>query len=226
MFCGGPDAREKKREARREAILQAALELFLEKGYESTTLSDVVGRSGGSLATLYELFENKSGLLRALVDRKCGTLVQRIDAAVSAHQAPREALREIAESMFDKIVCPESTALFKAALAQPDLGPQLYQAGPATSQARIAEFLALKAKDGVFEFDDAFVAAGMFHQMMFGQFHQKLIFGLTVELSAEEKEAHIDRVLTGFFKMYAVASPGGAGEPLKAGKPATGEGRG
>jgi hypothetical protein len=38
--------------------------------------------------------------------------------------------------------------------------------------------------------------------MMFGQFHQKLIFGLPVELTPEEKAQHIDRVLTAFFKMY------------------------
>src|SRR4028118_2290815 len=99
MLCPGVENRESKREARREAILTAAHDLFLEKGYEATTLSDVVRRSGGSLATLYELFENKPGLLRALVDRKCGAMAQRIDDAVSAERAPREALREIAGFM-------------------------------------------------------------------------------------------------------------------------------
>jgi AcrR family transcriptional regulator len=202
MFCRGSDGRENKREARREAILTAAHELFLEKGYEATTLGDVVRRSGGSLATLYELFENKPGLLRALVTNKCGAMAQRIDDAVSAKRAPREALREIADFMFDKIVCRDSTALFKAALAQPDLGPQLYRAGPETGQAKVAEFLALKATEGAFEFDDPLEAAGMFNQMMFGHFHQKLIFGLPVELTADEKAQHIDRVLTAFFKMY------------------------
>lgn len=202
MLCPEACGRESKREARREAILQAAHDLFLEKGYEATTLSDVVRCSGGSLATLYELFENKPGLLRALVARKCGQMVQRIDDAVSAKRAPREALREIADFMFDKIVCPDSTALFKAAMAQPDLGPQLYQAGPATSQAKVAEFLALKAEEGVFELEDPFFAAGMFHQMMYGHFHQRLIFGLPVELTAEAKATHIDQVLTAFFRIY------------------------
>ena len=202
MFCPGSEGRESKREARREAILQAAHDLFLEKGYEATTLGDVVRRSGGSLATLYELFENKPGLLRALVTTKCGAMAQRIDDVVSAKRAPREALREIADFMFDKIVCPDSTALFKAALAQPDLGPQLYRAGPETGQAKVAEFLALKAQEGSLAIDDPHEAAGMFHQMMFGHFHQKLIFGLPVALTPEEKARHIDRVLTAFFKMY------------------------
>jgi AcrR family transcriptional regulator len=202
MFCQGPDARETKRQARREAILQAAHDLFLEKGYEATTLGDVVRRSGGSLATLYELFENKPGLLRALVNRRCNQMAERIDDTVSAHLSPREALREIAGFMFDKIVCSESTALFKAAMAQPGLGPQLYEAGPATGQAKIAEFLAHKARDGALEIDNPLEAARMFHQMMFGHFHQLLIFGLPVELTPDEKARHIDRVLTAFFRIY------------------------
>ena len=52
-----------KREARRDAMLDAALELFLERGYGAISLTDVVKRSGGSLATLYELFGGKLGLL-------------------------------------------------------------------------------------------------------------------------------------------------------------------
>ena len=202
MFCRGAESKESKREARREAILTAAHDLFLEKGYEATTLSDVVRRSGASLATLYELFENKPGLLRALVTDKCGAMAQRIDDAVSAKREPREALREIADFMFDKIVCPDSTALFKAALAQPDLGPQLYRAGPETGQAKVAEFLAIQAGAGTLEVDDPMEAAGIFNQMTYGHFHQKLIFGLPVELSADQKARHIDRVLSAFFKIY------------------------
>jgi hypothetical protein len=37
---------------------------------------------------------------------------------------------------------------------------------------------------------------------MYGHFHQKLIFGLPVTLTPDEKARHIDRVLTAFFKMY------------------------
>lgn len=213
MLCRGVDGREAKREARREAILHAAHDLFLEKGYEATTLSDVVRRSGGSLATLYELFENKPGLLRALVTGKCSVMAGRIDEAVSAHGSPREALRQIANFMFDKIVCPDTTALFKAAMAQPDLGPQLYQAGPATGQAKIAEFLAAQAEEGVFAFDDPLAAAGMFHQMMFGHFHQRLIFGLPVDITAEEKADHIDKVLAAFFRIYGLGQGAGSSPP-------------
>jgi AcrR family transcriptional regulator len=183
MLCGGRASREGKREVRRQAMLAAAHHLFVEKGYEATTLSDVVGRSGGSLATLYEMFENKPGLLRALVEERCTVMNEAIDRAISSHQPPREALTEIAARMFDKILDPQSTALFKAALAQPELGRLLYEAGPATGQAKVAEYLALQAEE-------------------FGHYHHKLLFGIPVELRAEEREEHFDRVMAAFFKIY------------------------
>jgi AcrR family transcriptional regulator len=209
MICPGAGQREKKRELRRQAILSAARELFLEKGYEATTLNDVVRRSGGSLATLYEMFENKPGLLRAMVHEHCTLISDTIDRAISAHQPPREALWAITEHMFAKIIDPQATALFKAALAQPDLGRQLYEAGPATGQAKVAEYLALQAEEGLMDIEDPVEAAQTFFQMMFGHFHQKILFGVPVELNPEERVRHFDRVLGAFLKIYGRTSTHG-----------------
>ena len=205
---------ETRREVRKQAILTAAHDLFLEKGYEATTLGDVVRRSGGSLATLYELFENKPGLLRALVTARCTRINEAIDNAVALHLPPREALRGISEHMFDKILDPQAASLFKAALAQPDLGPQLYQAGPAAAQEHVAEYLREQAAEGVLEVDDPQTASQFFFQLMFGHFHHKLIFGMEVVLTPDEKAAHIERVLTAFLRIYGKSDEvrGGEGE--------------
>ena len=182
--------------------MAAAYDLFLEKGYEATTLSDIVGRSGGSLATLYEMFENKPGLLRALVCDRCSQVSDTIDQAVSSQRRPRQALRDIAEYMFDKIIDPNAIALFKAALAQPELARKLYEAGPANGQAKVAEYLALQSKAGHLNVDDPVFAAQLFFQMMFGHFHQQLLFGAPVTLTAAGKAQHFDKVLAAFFKIY------------------------
>lgn len=203
LGCGH---RERKRGIRREAILAAAYELFLEKGYEATTLSDIVGRSGGSLATLYEMFENKPGLLRILVLDRCSQIHEKIDRAVSSQKPAREALREIAEFMFDKIIDPNNAALFKAALAQPELGRKLYEAGPANGQAKVADYLALQSNNGHLSIDDPVFAAQLFFQMMFGHFHQQLLFGVPVTLTAADKSRHFDKVLAAFFRIYGPES--------------------
>src|SRR3546814_11345443 len=69
--------RSSPRERRQSAILDAAESLFLEQGYERTSLAEIVKRSGGSLATLYELFGNKQGLLRAIATRWCDEVMLR-----------------------------------------------------------------------------------------------------------------------------------------------------
>ena len=206
MVILGCGHRETKREIRRDAILAAASELFLEKGYEATTLSDIVGRSGGSLATLYEMFENKPGLLRALVGDRCSQVSDTFDRVLSSEMPARDALRAIAEYKFEKVIDPNATALFKAALAQPDLARKLYEAGPANGEAMLAEYLASQSKAGNLSVDDPLFAAQMFFQMMFGHFHQQLLFGVPLTLSATEKARHFDKVLDAYFKIYGPAA--------------------
>lgn len=59
-----------KASIRHERIVEIATKLFLQNGYEKTSLSDVVAISGGSMASLYKFFGNKEGLFTAVVKRK------------------------------------------------------------------------------------------------------------------------------------------------------------
>lgn len=69
-----PRARRQKRtykpaEERKQEILDCALNLFAERGYHVTSISDVCERAGIGRATLYQYFEDKRALLRALAER-------------------------------------------------------------------------------------------------------------------------------------------------------------
>jgi AcrR family transcriptional regulator len=59
--------RVRSQEKRRE-IVAAAAELFVELGYEHTTMSAISERVGGSKATLYGYFASKEELLRAVLE--------------------------------------------------------------------------------------------------------------------------------------------------------------
>lgn len=50
-------------------ILDAAKELFLSKGYEETSISDIMERVGGAKGMFYRFFESKQEAMRALGDR-------------------------------------------------------------------------------------------------------------------------------------------------------------
>ncbi|MCG8272784.1 TetR/AcrR family transcriptional regulator [Aquamicrobium sp. NLF2-7] len=54
---------------RREQICEAALDLFLEKGFASTTIRDICGRSGVNHASIYDYVANKNDALRRLLNQ-------------------------------------------------------------------------------------------------------------------------------------------------------------
>ncbi|MGH6781340.1 MAG: TetR/AcrR family transcriptional regulator, partial [Sphingomonadaceae bacterium] len=90
-----------RRERRRQAMMDAARELFVERGYDAVSLSEIVKRSGGSLATLYELFENKAGLLGAIVANKRFGTHEQIDALIARGGVPAVMIKEIAEILIE-----------------------------------------------------------------------------------------------------------------------------
>ncbi len=59
--------RERERLARRQAILTAAYELFVEKGYDATTMDDIAERAELSKPTLYAHFKNQDELYLVIV---------------------------------------------------------------------------------------------------------------------------------------------------------------
>lgn len=50
-------------------ILGAAQELFLAKGYEETTITDIMKSAGGAKGMFYRFFESKEEIMQALGDR-------------------------------------------------------------------------------------------------------------------------------------------------------------
>lgn len=202
--CGG---RENKREIRREAIISAAYDLFLEKGYEATTLGDVVSRSGGSLATLYAMFENKPGLLRAMVNHRCGSLSATLEAAMTGEEPVQDGLRQIGQHMYEELLNSRAVALKRVVIAQsllqPELGRLLYESGPAAGQQRVAEYLERKMHAGELRLADSVAASQMFIQMIMGHFQQLLLMGQQDLPSEEDKANHLEFALSAFMQIYA-----------------------
>ena len=56
-------------ETRRNQICDAALSLFLEKGFDATTIRDICARSGVNQASIYDYIANKNDILRRLLNK-------------------------------------------------------------------------------------------------------------------------------------------------------------
>src|SRR3954454_21461909 len=77
--------RERKKRETREALARAGLQLFVERGYDETTLAEIADAAGVSTRTIFAYFPGKEdilfsrieamrdALIRALAERPDGT---------------------------------------------------------------------------------------------------------------------------------------------------------
>ncbi|WP_374406477.1 TetR/AcrR family transcriptional regulator [Pelagerythrobacter sp.] len=103
---------------RRQAIVEAARTLFIEQGYERTTLGHIVEHAGGSMATVYKLFGNKDGLLEAVVFEKAASGEALIREAAACGLDPEGTLHRIADALHDKFLDPDGVALVRIVIAR------------------------------------------------------------------------------------------------------------
>ena len=155
-----------RRSERRRAMIAAAEALFLEQGYEATSLSAIVKRSGGSLATLYELFGNKQGLLRAIIEmRKETDLLPLCDGECPA-DPPAVLLRRYAHQVYNHITNPDSIALKRIVvmetLRDPEFASQIYNDIHLPSVQNLADLFSRLDARGDARIDNPYAAAELF----------------------------------------------------------------
>lgn len=101
VFSTAPTGGRKKRgegHTRREEILQAAKELFLEQGYDQTTIRRIADRVGVSAPALYLYFQDKEQMMLALCDQTFGHLIQSIGEIEKTVADPRQRIRQFGEA--------------------------------------------------------------------------------------------------------------------------------
>nr|WP_293858711.1 TetR/AcrR family transcriptional regulator [Sphingomonas sp. SCN 67-18] len=155
-----------RREDRRRAILDAAEALFLDQGFERTSLAAIVKCSGGSLATLYEHFSNKRGLLRAVLDRRRDENLDDHARLIDAAADPADALRALAHWIHDYFIDPRSVAMMRImigeSLRDPQFARDLHRDVHLVHVHKLAEVFRRWTAEGKARFEDADAAAELY----------------------------------------------------------------
>jgi AcrR family transcriptional regulator len=123
-FTMDPTSDTLRLDRRRAAVICAARHLFVEQGYERTTLAEIVTRAGGSLSTVYKLFGNKDGLLEAVIRENAVSGETLVRDAEASQLSPVETLRRIAEGLHEHFLDPEVIALVRIVIARSISEPQ------------------------------------------------------------------------------------------------------
>ncbi len=101
---GEPKGRAPQRQRGRDRVAQlieAAAALFLEKGYDATTMTEIAGRAGASIGSLYLFFPTKPAIVVALVTALADELSDRLDRLRPLLDG--KPARDVASAVFDEL---------------------------------------------------------------------------------------------------------------------------
>lgn len=195
---------------RRARYLAAARRRFVERGYDGTTMDDIVADVGGSKATLYRYFPTKEDLVGGLI-------TEALDRSSADQGGPaiedmplREALTRLGRITHDVVVGEPAVAMLRLAMGEvhrfPELAQALWQVGPARSYARFHAFLEQRCDAGELDVPDRQFAAEQFLATIAGHIQLKVAMGIAQAPTDAERAARVASAVETFLARYAVDS--------------------
>jgi AcrR family transcriptional regulator len=193
---------------RRRRMLAAATRLFIERGFDGTSVDEIIQAVGGSKTTLYSAFGNKQGLFAAVV----ADVTTRLDAAINLGGAPGagrrppvEILTAVGGAAMGIVLSEEVIGLYRLAVAEarryPDLARSFWETGPSGAQASLAAYLADATAHGELAVDDPQEAAELFLGMLL----DRGTLALSLGVQAPPTKAAIERRVAAATKVFLAA---------------------
>ncbi len=148
---GISERKEREKLEMRDLILQAATELFVERGYDDTSIRTIAEKIEYSPATIYLYFKDKPELFHAMMDHAFANLIDKF-RQVDLQAAPLDRLRQLGE------------VYMKFALENPALYDLMFIMRKPMDHVECAE-----------DFDCGFQAYNFLHQIMLDCMEQNLV---------------------------------------------------
>ena len=95
---------ERNKQAKRATLLQSAFDLFVDKGFQETTISDISKRSGLAKGTFYLYFRDKYDLRDQLVARKSGQLLKEASEQIKTSREQPAGFEKYLFTLLDSIL--------------------------------------------------------------------------------------------------------------------------
>ena len=165
--------------ARDERVITVAVTLLVSEGFDALTFDRVAAEAGVAKRTLYSVFGDRAGLVRAATRRQHAYE----DADRDADHDLRSACRTVAA----RLLGDEAVGIHRAVLAaaDPALAEEFYREGPERAQAFLARHLPAESD----------VSAVLLFAALLGEPHRRRLLRLADAPTPDEIAAHVDAVL-------------------------------
>jgi len=205
---GGRPTREEA-EARDLRLLDVATRLFMERGFDGTSIDAVAEAAGVSKPTVYARYHDKRDLFAAVLRGRIRRWLAPLSAAAEAQaiegspKSLKTTLHELSRHLVAYTLAPEAGALQRIMSAQavqfPDLVKLANEEGWLRAVRGVSSILRQSAARGQIKVDDPELAADMFLNLVLGHSKRLTLYGIATDPETEERhrKAAVDFFLNG-----------------------------
>ncbi|MGO2336287.1 TetR/AcrR family transcriptional regulator [Providencia sp.] len=139
-------AKTPKGQRRNKALITAAAEVFLQYGFEGTTLDMIIERAGGSRSTLYKNFGDKKGLFAAVIAHMIDEIFDEPETKAPISKNIESVLSFYGSRFLLNVIKPQSIGLYRLILGEynrfPEISHAFFEQGPVKSYRLLTQKLA------------------------------------------------------------------------------------
>jgi TetR/AcrR family transcriptional repressor of mexJK operon len=201
---GGRPTREEavRRDAR---LLDVATKLFMERGFDGTSIDAVAVTAGVSKPTVYARYRDKRDLftavLRATIERLLAPLSAAAAAAKVNPKSVERTLHGLSRHLLTHASTPEMVMMRRTLAAQtvrfPEAAKLGYEEGWLRGVQAIATLLQQFADRGQIKIDDPTIAADLFLSLVLGNTDKLHVIATRPKIQEQRREAAVKLFLNG-----------------------------
>lgn len=208
-YCDENDGRHRGRprcDERHKAILEAATFLFMERGFEGTSMDAIAKQAGVSKQTVYSHFSTKDNLFSSAITHKMEDYFPQGDFIIEGSASLEEELTIVASQYANLLMSEDAMSVFRLLVSEAPKGPHLaeifWEAGPTVMLGRLIAFLNTWQERGALKIDNLEKAAIFMIHLLKGHYHYELSIGLIDHVSPEDLQASVKESVATFLKLY------------------------
>jgi len=199
-----------KNDTRRQAIIETASRLFLENGFERTSMSEIANQLGGSKGTLYNYFHCKEDLFGEVIAQLADVYMNDILPPSMDSENVAQGLRTLGEKILKAICSKEFVTVNRNVFAEAgmsNIGRVFYERAPLKVLNRLTAVLDLWMTGGKLRRSNPFVAAQQLISLLEAEVRLPVMLGVLDASDPPDIEPIVARALDAFMRIYAVPEP-------------------
>jgi AcrR family transcriptional regulator len=198
-------------EHKHQAIQRAGTDVFLRLGYGSASMDLIAAEAGVSKQTVYNHFQSKEALFKAIVANLTSTLMGPLVVRDPAKSTPEQVLLALGRDFLALMLRPSTLALYRLIVAEsarfPELGGAIYAVGAGRLLAMLADYLAWETRNGRLSVSESELAAEQFVGMLTGRMQLRALLGVLTARERRELQRRAEHVVSCFLALYAPRQP-------------------